>query len=177
MSQQTAQGSSAGSGVVNEAVESLANSLLNGTNSTNGTAEADKFKASPQGLLIAYTSLVILALIPIVVGSFKSVKHQKKQQVCSRIQFNSASTFKLEQSRDLDPYCSLFLNKKESGEEIETMSTKEAMMFPVIASVTLFGIYLVFQVSARRPSLLPLFLPGFVFQVAVWYLDLLQRVH
>ena len=27
------------------------------------------------------------------------------------------------------------------------MSTKEAMMFPVIASVTLFGIYMVFQVS------------------------------
>lgn len=117
------QGSSGGGvetagSLVNEAVEGLANSLLNETAATNGTAEADKFKASPQGLLVAYSSLVILALIPIVVGSFKSVKHQKKQQ--------------------------------ESGEEIETMSTKEAMMFPVIASVTLFGIYLVFQIFSKE---------------------------
>lgn len=38
------------------------------------------------------------------------------------------------------------LTFKESGEEIETMSTKEALLFPVIASVTLFSIYVIFQV-------------------------------
>lgn len=89
--------------------------LTNGL--TNGTNETEKFKATPEGLCLAYTSLVIMALIPIILGSFKSVKHQKKQH--------------------------------ESGEEIETMSTKEALMFPFIASVTLFGIYVVFQIFSK----------------------------
>ena len=100
--------------VVQQAAEQLGNLVLNATqNGTNGT-ETEKFKATPEGLFLAYSSLVIMALIPIIVGSFKSVKHQTKQ--------------------------------KESGEEVETMSTKEALLFPVIASATLFGIYIVFQV-------------------------------
>jgi minor histocompatibility antigen H13 len=85
--------------------------LLNETaNSTNATA---KFQATPQGLFIAYASLLLMALVPIVIGSYRSVKHRTKQQ--------------------------------ETGEQIEIMSTKDALMFPVIASGTLFGIYIVFQ--------------------------------
>jgi minor histocompatibility antigen H13 len=30
------------------------------------------------------------------------------------------------------------------------MSTKEALLFPVIASVTLFGIYIVFQIFSKE---------------------------
>lgn len=51
------------------------------TSLANGTNETEKFKATPEGLFIAYTSLLAMALIPIILGSFKSVKHQKKQQV------------------------------------------------------------------------------------------------
>lgn len=102
-----------------KASETVANIFANtdtiSSNLTNGTNETEKFKATPEGLFLAYSSLVVMALIPIIVGSFKSVKHQS--------------------------------NQKESGEEIETMSTREAALFPVIASVTLFGIYLVFQVK------------------------------
>lgn len=97
--------------IVQQASETVVNFV--NQNLTNGTNETEKFKATPEGLILAYSSLVIMALIPIIIGSFKSVKHQKKQQ--------------------------------ESGEEIETMSTKEALLFPVIASCTLFGIYIVFQ--------------------------------
>jgi len=86
-------------------------------NATNGT-DGEKFKATPEGLFLAYFSLVIMALLPIIIGSFKSVKHQKKQQ--------------------------------ESGEEIETMSTREALLFPVIASCTLFGIYVIFQIFSKE---------------------------
>lgn len=93
----------------------FANTDTMSSNMTNGTNETEKFKASPEGLFLAYSSLVFMALIPIIVGSFKSVKHQS--------------------------------NQKESGQEIETMSTREAVLFPVIASVTLFGIYVVFQVN------------------------------
>jgi len=103
-------------GMAKEVLENLGNLVVE-NNLTNGTNETERFKATPEGLFIAYSSLVIMALIPIVVGSFKSVRHQKEQQ--------------------------------ESGEEIETMSTKEAMMFPLIASCTLFGIYVVFQIFSK----------------------------
>lgn len=36
---------------------------------------------------------------------------------------------------------------EESGEKPETMSHKEAAMFPLISSVTLFGLYVFFQVT------------------------------
>jgi minor histocompatibility antigen H13 len=103
-----------------KAGEQLVNVILDNAaqNLTNGTNETEKFKATPEGLFLAYSSLVIMALIPIIIGSFKSVKHQSQQ--------------------------------KESGEEIETMSTKEALLFPVIASVTLFSIYLVFQIFSKE---------------------------
>lgn len=108
--------------IVKKATETLTNAFTNtealNANLTNGTNETEKFKATPEGLFLAYSSLVLMALIPIVVGSFKSVKHQS--------------------------------NQKESGEEIETMSTKEALLFPLIASVTLFGIYVVFQIFSKE---------------------------
>ena len=37
--------------------------------------------ATPHGLLIAYCSLVTMALIPIFFGSFRSVGHKKRQKV------------------------------------------------------------------------------------------------
>jgi minor histocompatibility antigen H13 len=64
--------------VVEQAAEQLGNILEK--NATNGT-EGEKFKATPEGLLLAYSSLVLMALLPIIIGSFKSVRHQKKQQV------------------------------------------------------------------------------------------------
>lgn len=99
-----------------EAAEQLGKVVIE--NLTNGTNSTEKFKATPEGLILAYSSLVIMALIPIVVGSFRSVKHQMTQ--------------------------------KDSGEEIETMSTKEAMMFPLVASCTLFGIYIVFKLFSKE---------------------------
>lgn len=65
------------------AVDSLGKIFIkqNVTNGlSNGTNETERFKATPEGLFLAYSSLVIMALIPIILGSFKSVNHQKKQQ-------------------------------------------------------------------------------------------------
>jgi hypothetical protein len=71
--------------IIQEAAESIGNLILNNTNEnlTSSGNETERFKATPEGLFIAYSSLVIMALIPIIVGSFKSVKHQKAQQVSS----------------------------------------------------------------------------------------------
>merc|ERR1711928_229454 len=60
-----------------------------------------KVPSTPEGMALAYGSLVVMALVPIVIGSFRSVRHHKEQ--------------------------------KESGEKPDTMTTKDAAMFPIIA--------------------------------------------
>ena len=73
--------SQAASDVIVETATKLAETLINETNLTDGKNETEKFKASPEGLVVAYSSLLIMALIPIIIGSFKSVKHQFNQKV------------------------------------------------------------------------------------------------
>lgn len=41
-------------------------------------------------------------------------------------------------------------DQRESGDKPETMSHKDAAMFPIIASGTLFGIYLIFQIFSKE---------------------------
>jgi len=94
----------------------IMNSTLNET-AKNGTLSG-RAAATPQGLLLAYISLVIMAVIPIWFGSFKSVIFNKKQ--------------------------------KESGEKIESMSKKDAAMFPIIASCALFGLYIFFKIFSKE---------------------------
>lgn len=55
--------------VVNETVNATAD---------NATA---KIPATPEGMFVAYSSLVIMALIPIFLGSFRSVRYHKEQKV------------------------------------------------------------------------------------------------
>lgn len=67
--------------IVQEAAEQIGKIISeNLTNGTNGTV-TEKFKATPEGLILAYSSLVIMALIPIILGSFRSIHHQKNQKV------------------------------------------------------------------------------------------------
>ena len=42
--------------------------------------------------------------------------------------------------------CYIFPISQESGEKIESMSKKDAAMFPLIASGALFGLYVFFKV-------------------------------
>ncbi|KAK6989610.1 Minor histocompatibility antigen H13 [Biomphalaria glabrata] len=85
----------------------------NGT-SVNGT----KIPATPEGMAIAYGSLFLMAIVPIFIGSFRSVTFHKEQ--------------------------------KDSGEKPETMTHKDAAMFPIIASCALFGIYIVFKIFSKE---------------------------
>lgn len=80
----------------------------------NGT----KVPATPEGMALAYGSLFLMAIVPICIGSFRSVTYQKEQKDC--------------------------------GEKPETMSNKDAAMFPLIASCALFGIYLVFKIFSKE---------------------------
>ncbi|XP_028414889.1 minor histocompatibility antigen H13-like [Dendronephthya gigantea] len=69
--------------------------------------------ATTEGLVMAYSSLIIMAVLPIFFGSFRSVLHYRKQ--------------------------------KENGEKPDSMTHKDAMMFPVVASGALLGLYIIFK--------------------------------
>jgi minor histocompatibility antigen H13 len=84
----------------------------------NGTA---KVPATPEGMMIAYGSLVLMALFPIFVGAYRSVTSHKEQKE----------------------------NHEKTGEAPETMTQKDAMMFPVIASCALFSLYIFFQIFSK----------------------------
>ena len=92
--------------------------VVNITGNDTAANTTAKIPATPEGMAVAYTSLLIMAIVPIFVGAFRSVRYHKEQ--------------------------------KESGEKPETMTGKDAAMFPIIASCTLFGIYIIFQVFSKE---------------------------
>jgi len=102
-------------------------------NLTETVEDGKKIPSSPEGMAIAYGSLVIMALLPIFFGAYRSVKHQIEQ--------------------------------RESNEKPETMTRKDAMMFPLIASVSLFGIYMVFKIFSKDH--INLLLTGYFFLLGV----------
>ncbi|XP_025198779.1 minor histocompatibility antigen H13 [Melanaphis sacchari] len=91
---------------------------LNETNGTDTEPVLKRLPATTEGMLIAYTSLVIMALVPIFFGSFRSVELQIKNKL-----------------------------KKEVP---ESMTEKDAMMFPLIASGALFTLYIIFRVFSKE---------------------------
>ncbi|KAG8227249.1 hypothetical protein J437_LFUL003980 [Ladona fulva] len=106
------------------------NENLTDLNAGNATA---KIPATVEGMAVAYGSLVVMAILPIFFGSFRSVKHHKEQ--------------------------------KEWGEIPETMSHKDAAMFPIIASAALFGLYCFFQIFSKKD--INLLLTGYFFFLGV----------
>lgn len=55
--------------------------VLNETNNDTLANATAKIPATPEGMAVAYTSLFLMAIFPIFVGAFRSVKHHKEQKV------------------------------------------------------------------------------------------------
>jgi len=107
--------------VITDSVESVTEKVVDAAAEVvNGTAT--KVPASPEGMMIAYGSLLVMALLPIFIGAYRSVASHKD-------------------SKD---------KSAKSGEAPETMTQKDAMMFPLIASCALFGLYVVFQIFGKE---------------------------
>lgn len=92
---------------------------LTDTASVNGTG---KTPATPEGMAVAYGSLVLMALLPIFFGAFRSIKSYEEMKE----------------------------KGEKTGEKPETMTQKDAAMFPIIASCALFGLYLFFQFFSKE---------------------------
>lgn len=103
--------------VVKEALqEGNADSIVQNVSEAAANATA-RTPATPEGMAIAYGSLVVMALLPIFFGAFRSIKSYEEMKK----------------------------QGEKTGEKPETMTTKDAAMFPIIASCALFGLYLFFQ--------------------------------
>jgi minor histocompatibility antigen H13 len=107
--------------VVTETLEAVKDQVVESvTEAVNGTAT--KVPASTEGMMVAYGSLVIMALFPIFVGSYRSILAQQKQKETS----------------------------EKTGEKPESMKPQDAMMFPLIASCALFGLYILFHIFGKE---------------------------
>ncbi|XP_011178475.1 minor histocompatibility antigen H13 [Zeugodacus cucurbitae] len=115
-------------------VETVADAVKDAVeNATSETITNEKIPATPEGIIVAYGSLVVMAMLPIVFGSIRSVKLHKL--------------------------------KKVSGEKAETMTKKDAMFFPIIASAALFGLYMFFKIFSKNH--INLLLTGYFFCLGV----------
>ncbi|XP_054644307.1 minor histocompatibility antigen H13 isoform X3 [Dunckerocampus dactyliophorus] len=98
----------------------------NGTDAVNATA---KFVATPEGTALAYGSLVLMALVPIFFGALRSVACSKSKELGDK------------------GYDSGFRNASDMP---ETITSRDAARFPIVASCTLFGLYLFFKVFSQE---------------------------
>uniref|UniRef100_A0A8C7CZ88 Histocompatibility (minor) 13 n=1 Tax=Oncorhynchus kisutch TaxID=8019 RepID=A0A8C7CZ88_ONCKI len=109
--------------------------ILDGLNSTdsNGTdavnATVAKFVATPEGTALAYGSLVFMALLPIFFGALRSVNCGK-----SKVAGENGCDYEYRNSSDMP----------------ETITGRDAARFPIIASCTLFGLYLFFKIFSQE---------------------------
>ena len=79
------QATESASELVKEVVKDATAAVVNETLAGNGTDAGKKPKSTPEGMVVAYTSLVIMALLPIIIGARKSVKHQAHQKKTSEV--------------------------------------------------------------------------------------------
>jgi len=62
-----------------------ANSTIEAAANETVSAGTIKQKSTPEGMMVAYVSIVLMALIPIIIGSFKSVAHHHSQKEKSQV--------------------------------------------------------------------------------------------
>lgn len=55
--------------------------VINATLNETAANATTKVPATPEGMAIAYGSLVLMAVLPIFFGAFRSVKYHKEQKV------------------------------------------------------------------------------------------------
>lgn len=90
------------------------NGSAEASNPTNGTTRPP---STPEGIALAYGSLLLMALLPIFFGALRSVR-------CAR--------------------------GKSSSDMPETITSRDAARFPIIASCTLLGLYLFFKIFSQE---------------------------
>nr|XP_057941251.1 minor histocompatibility antigen H13 isoform X1 [Doryrhamphus excisus] len=116
------------------APQAAAAALLDALNTTDSSGmdavnASAKFVPTPEGTALAYGSLVLMALVPIFFGALRSVACSKSKELGDK------------------GYESGYRNASDMP---ETITSRDAARFPIIASCTLFGLYLFFKVFSQE---------------------------
>jgi len=112
---------------VTEAISDVVNDIVNETFAKTNASSRTPTTPTEQG--VAYTALLLMAVIPIYIGAWRSTRGSKG----SKSDDNDEKS-----SSDKPNYYS------RGGSEVIT--SYDAMTFPFVASATLFGIFLFFKV-------------------------------
>ena len=115
-----------------EVNESVIENVSNATNATGRDA------ATAEGIAITYSSLFLMALLPLFFGSLRSVGYHAGLKV-----------ERCRGQRTVMLLILLYFSPQTRGEEAgDRIAMRDAAMFPVYASGGLFGLYLFFKVCA-----------------------------
>lgn len=125
---------------IEEAASDAAENVIQNASEAVVNATA-RIPSTPEGMAIAYGSLVIMALLPIFFGAFRSIKSYEEMKK----------------------------QGEKTGEKPETMTQKDAMMFPIIASCALCGLYFFFKVFSKE--YINLLLSGYFFVLGIFALS------
>ncbi|XP_076292062.1 signal peptide peptidase isoform X2 [Lasioglossum baleicum] len=101
---------------VNEIVAQISENVTEKNASAPG-----RIPSTPEGMAIAYGSLIIMAVLPIFFGSYRAVKHHMEQQ-----------------------------GRYEEKGVPETMTSTDAVLFPFICSISLFGLYVMYKICPEN---------------------------
>jgi minor histocompatibility antigen H13 len=91
------------------------------------------------GILVAYVGILVMALVPIWIGSHQSLEQKAVP----------APSGQRAKNRDKDDEDELILWRRH-GSKVETMKAKDAYMFPIVGSCVLFGLYLLFKLFSKE---------------------------
>lgn len=109
--------------------------------------------STPEGMFVAYGSLVIMAILPIYFGSYRSVHYHKENVRIVNRNISQISDLKFQKA--------------------EKMTSKDAAIFPIMASVALFSLYIVFKLFSKE--YINMLLTGYFFFLGVLALTHLLR--
>uniref|UniRef100_A0A8D8CL00 Minor histocompatibility antigen H13 n=1 Tax=Culex pipiens TaxID=7175 RepID=A0A8D8CL00_CULPI len=107
--------------VVEDVIQQVQENLTEAANAAAINGTIPKTPSTPEGMALAYGTLVVMAMLPIFFGSIRSVKHHREQTTAF----------------------------EKTGEKPDTMTSKDAMMFPIMASCALFGLYMFFKIFSK----------------------------
>ncbi|KAK7602705.1 hypothetical protein V9T40_006679 [Parthenolecanium corni] len=96
--------------------------IANLTQGLNATETTPRPPATPEGMAVAYGSLVLMAVFPVFYGALRSVNFHKSEKK----------------------------KEKDSGVAAEKLSSSDAVMFPFLASGALLVLYFVFKIFSKE---------------------------
>lgn len=127
--------------IMEDITQFIRETVANFTKGLNVTTEATpRPPATPEGMAVAYGSLVLMAVFPVFYGALRSVNFHKSEKKKEKVwmplfpQIPALGT-------------NVGFQLQDSGVEAEKLSYSDAAMFPFLASGALLVLYFVFKVS------------------------------